>query len=284
MAANQHSENDKTAAQPDVRLLWLGLIVGAALAGFGMLERETTIADEGVAAIVNDALITDEQYQRALARQQADSVDPLSAEDRQWVLDRLIDEELLIQRATALGMVESESEVRSAMVRSLIASVTAEADAANPSDDELQSWFDDNAERFTYASAMAVKAWTSSDQASAQAFAAALRNSVEENPPAGVRPLPGLPDGMMPVTKLRDYLGPGIAGALERLPEGLVAVYTRQGSWLVVQIVAKQQSQVADITDIRAQVLAEYRRDLADQSLRDYLDALRSRASVAVSE
>ena len=286
MSSNEQNTAVATREPADLRWLAAGVVLGLLATGYGLLDRDKQAGElpENVIARVNDVQIRSESFDRALERQQLDSTDPLSTEDRLWVLQRLIDEELLLQRGLALGMAESESEVRNAIVRSLIASVTAQADAADPSAEDLQAWFLQNPERFTYSSALAIDAWVSDDQNSAQAYAAALRSDTSAMAGDDLAPLPGLPSGLLPPEKLRDYVGPGISSAIERLPEGLVAVYARQGRWLVVRIVEKQESRVADIAAIRPQVLVEYRRELADQSLRSYLDDLRTQASVEVAD
>ena len=50
----------------------------------------------------------------------------------------------------------------------------------------------------------------------------------------------------------------------------------------VVQVLEKESAVVTDLSAIRNRVLLDYRRSLADQTLRDYLDDLRRRADVDV--
>lgn len=263
-------------------LLLVGALAGLAAAAWGMLDREVSgdsLSGDAVAT-VNGKVITRDQFDRSLLRQQTDSEDPLDEDDRRWVLQRLIEEELLVQRGLELGMAHSENEIRGAIVRSLVASVTAEADAANPNDAALQQWFTDNPERFTYPSALSVDAWLSDTQALARSFADSLLTNKTAGPPDGIRRMPGIPTGYLPPSKMRDYLGPGVTRASETLPLGNVSIYARDGRWLVVRLVDRQESTVADFHSVRTRALVEYRRMLADEKLRDYLDTLRDRADV----
>jgi hypothetical protein len=66
------------------------------------------------------------------------------------------------------------------------------------------------------------------------------------------------------------------------MPVGSSAVFARRGRWLVVQVLEKKSSVVTDLSTIRNSVLLNYRRSLADQTLREYLDDLRRRADVDV--
>jgi hypothetical protein len=264
-----------------MRWLLAGALAGLLAAGFGILRQ----ADSGnelpanALARVNDQLITRDNYDRALSRFGSNST---SDNDNAWVLQRLIDDELLVQRGLELGMAESDGAVRNAIIDPLIASVTAEADAASPADAELQQYLADNADRFSYTASLSVAAWQTIDEAVAQSFITALRTDGNAPTSDSIGPIPGLPPGLMPVELLRDYLGPGIAAAAADMPAGTSAVFARRGRWLVVQVLEKQSAVVTDLGTIRNRVLLDYRRSLADRILREYLDDLRRRADVDV--
>ena len=68
-----------------------------------------------------------------------------------------------------------------AIIESLIASVTAEADAASPNDEELQQYLLENADRFSFVASVAVAAWQTDDEAAAQSFVTALRHDGSVN-------------------------------------------------------------------------------------------------------
>jgi hypothetical protein len=198
------------------------------------------------------------------------------------VLQRLVDDELLVQRGLELGMAQSDSAVRNAIIDSLIASVTAEADAASPDDEELQQYLSENADRFSFVASLSVAAWQTNDEAVAQSFVSALRNDGSITTSDTIGPIPDLPPGLMPVEVLRDFLGPGITAAAADMPVGSSAVFARRGRWLVVQMLEKESAVVTDLSAIRNRVLLDYRRSLADRTLREYLDDLRRRADVDV--
>jgi hypothetical protein len=277
---NTEAASGKSGA-PDIRWLLAGALAGLLAAGFGILRQ----ADSGNAlpadslARVNEQMISRDNFERAVARLGTNSE---SDDDNAWVLQRLIDDELLVQRGLELGMAQSDTTVRNAIIESLIASVTAEADAASPSDDELEKYLAENADRFSYVASVAVAAWQTNDEAVAQAFISKLRNEGGVETLDAIGPIPDLPAGLMSVEQLRDYLGPGIAAAAADMPLGSSAVFARRGRWLVVQVLDKEAAIVTDLGTIRNRVLLDYRRSLAEQTLRDYLDDLRRRADVKV--
>ena len=96
--------------------------------------------------------------------------------------------------------------------------------------------------------------------------------------------MPDLPAGVMSLEILATYVGPGIAAAVAEMPEGSSAVFARRGRWFVVRINEKERSTLTDLSTIRNRVLIDYRRNLADQILRNYIEDLRQRASISVAK
>ncbi len=271
----------QSAGTPDIRWLVAGALAGLLAAGFGILRQADSgnVLPANALARVNEQIITRDNYDRALARLGTNNT---SDDAGAWVLQRLVDDELLVQRGLKLGMAQSDSAVRNAIIDSLIASVTAEADAASPGDEELQQYLSENADRFSYVASLSVAAWRTNDEAVAQSFVNALRNDSSTTTSDTIDPIPDLPPGLMPIEVLRDFLGPGITAAAADMPVGSSAVFARRGRWLVVQVLEKESAVITDLSAIRNRVLLDYRRSLADQTLRDYLDDLRRRADVDV--
>ncbi len=267
------------AGAPDIRWLIAGALAGLLAAGYGILRQADSgdVLPANAVARVNDQVISRDRYERALAR----LVTYDAADDEQdLLLQRLVDDELLVQRALELGMVRSDTAVRNAMVDSLIASVTAEADAASPTDEELERYLADNTERFSFVASVAVAAWQTDDESIAQSFITSLRNDGEAAISDLIAAIPDLPPGLMAVEILRDYLGPGIAAAAADMPVGSSAVFARRGRWLVVQVLEKKTTAYNDLNSIRNRVLLDFRRRQAEQTLSDYIDELRRRADV----
>ena len=125
------------------------------------------------------------------------------------MLERLIDEELLVQRGLELGMAQSDGAVRNAIVNSLIASVTAEADAASPTDEELEQHLADNADRFSFVDKVAVEGWQTDDERLRSVLQRICATDGEPVVTDAIRTIPDLPAALMPIEILRDYLGPG---------------------------------------------------------------------------
>ena len=278
-------EPNATTNESQPSLLWLavGAIAGLAAAGYGLLERSGSGSGlpPGAVAVVNDAVIESRQLEGAIAQLARAGTTDVPTTAKADVLQSLIDEELLVQRGIDLGMVTSELTVRSAIVESLIASVTAEADAADPDDAELDAFMQENADRYTYASAIRLEAWTTDDEAIARQFVQQLESS-GGSASSELVPVPGLPTAPAPLERLRMFLGPAIAAAAADIPAGNSAVFTRQGRWYVVHVLEHAEATLASLDSIRSQVLLDYRRALADERLQVYLEELRRSADIVV--
>jgi len=79
------------------------------------------------AAEINGTPILYKDYQRALSLFAQDKRSSLSLEDRELVLERLIQEELLVQQAMSSDLMRSDRRLRSAVLQSMIAGLDIES-------------------------------------------------------------------------------------------------------------------------------------------------------------
>lgn len=278
-------ESHTEPGKRDIRWLAAGALAGLLAAGYGILRQDSAaipLPDNSIAR-VNEVNISRDHYERAIERLSAEGIDTGSQSLSATVISNLVEDELLLQRGLELGMAQSDVTVRAAIINSLIASITAEADAANPADEELARYLADNAERFSYTASVAVQGWQTDDETLAQQLVEQLRLGLEDRLAATIESIPELPQDMMPVETLRDYVGPGIAAAAASMPEGSSAVFARRGRWLVLRVNRKESAVITDLDTIRNRVLLDYRRNLAEEKLQSYIDDLRNRAQIEIA-
>lgn len=280
-------------------LLGVGAAAGLALATAGIVENAPSRGDlpEEAAALVNGTLIRDASYQRALSALATDSRDPLSEADRRHVLDRLIEEELLVQRAVELGIDRTDPVVRNTLVSAMIETIVAGVGQREPSAEDVASFYEQNRDFFARTDRYWVRQLRFSvrdpetgeldeDGARAKAEEASNRLRGGEKLSAVGRQLGAggvlpLPDGYLPAAKLREYLGPTPARRATQMQTGDVSEPVRGGSaWHVLQMVERVTSPPLPLEDVESQVRAEMRRRAGDESLRAYLDQLRADAEV----
>lgn len=251
---------------------------------------------EGAAAVVNGAIIRQSSYERALSALAQDSRDPLTEADRVHILDRLIEEELLVQRAAALGLDRTDRVVRNTLVSAMIETIVAGVGQTEPSDEEVAAFYEKNRDFFARTDRFWVRQLRfpvsrsgegdDEDAARAKAEEAARRLREGETISLLARELGAggvvpLPDGYLPASKLREYLGPTPARRATELQTGEVSEPVRGGSaYHVLQMVERITSPPLPLEAVESQVRAEMRRRAGDDSLRAYLDGLRADADV----
>ena len=272
----------------NTNLVWLfvGAFIGLIFAGYGIFTEINSDQLEGseVAAVVNEAKISKETYLQALDRFNTDTKDELSTIDREWVLQRLIEEELLVQRGLALGILDTDNDVRGAIVRALIASINNEVAAIQPSDDELVEYYNSHQERFTYPGAIAVKVWITATENDALSIKIAIQENKVIPEKKNTRLLKNIPQGLLTMNKLREYIGPTLVTLVASNPEQKTVVNFSQGRWYVVEIVQRKESITQPFNEIKYQVINEYMRYRADEQLRQYINNLKESATIKLNK
>ena len=134
----------KRSDQLSLKLLALAAATGIALGGLeanGWWQDSRSLPMDS-AARVNHTEIRQLDYQRALGLMASGKRSPLTEEDRILVLERLIQEELLVQYGIAQDLLRTDRKVRSAVLQSVLAGLDIQARAAvkQNSDNGLQDY------------------------------------------------------------------------------------------------------------------------------------------------
>jgi parvulin-like peptidyl-prolyl isomerase len=277
-------------------LLAAGAGLGIALGIAGLLGASGGAGLAGdVAARVNGQAVAMEEYRQTLASVAADRRAGVDESDRRRVLDRMIDEELLVQRGLELGLARQDVRVRRDLVAAVVDAVVTEADATDPTAAELEAFYHAHADLFSRPGRVHVRqVWVRVDDPTDESTAARARDvarrlragesigavgsALGDDPPAP------LPDQLLPAAKLLDYLGPTCAHTALALGAGAVSDPVRSGTgYHVLQVLAREDAWLPPFADVAADVRAEYRRRAGDGALRAYLDDLRERADVSVA-
>lgn len=303
-------------------LLLVGAALGLALAAFGLLDApgpKASLPSEA-AARVGERVIRRVDYERVLAGVESDLRSPVDEALRRRVLDRMVDEELLVQRALDLGLAVIDRRIRGELTSALIDSIVAGAEAEEPSKREVQAHFEANRDFFTRPGRLHARtlffsshprresrreelrqdshradredASAAEPRASAieRARRAASRIAAGESIEAvrsaladpQVSPLPGV---LLPASKIRDYLGPTLLETIERLEVGEWSrpVESPAGVHLA-QLVDREAEIVPHFDDVEALVRQDLERRRGDDALRRYLDMLRTEIPVTLDE
>ncbi len=294
-------EEEGSAGAGRARALFaLGATLGLALATGSLLlpgSGERSELPTNVVAAINGEAIRVQDYERALAALATDRRNEVGEVEKRRILDRLIEEELLIQHAIELGLMRSDRRVRADLVSALIQSVVSEATTLEATRAQIEAFYEENLDYFTQLGRVRtrqilVRLGESRSAEKALEHAREITRRLRAGDPfvevkteLGDREVARLPDSLLPPTKLREYLGPTAARTVLALEPGAVSDPVRTAGGLrVLQLLEREAERTPPLREIRAEVLVEYRRQAGDRALRSYLDELRARAEIQIVE
>lgn len=240
----------KTDTRLRTTLLVIASISGVLLALGTSVDLDVGAKPDTVT--VNGQAIEAQEFERALAAIAKDKRNPVTDNDAARIMSRLIEEELLIQRGVEIGLVDRDRAVRSALVAAVIdhALVSVRSDPIDET--QLRQWYTENTELFVQQPHFYVQ-----------------RVQGKAGPP--------LPNGFVPASTLREYIGPAALNELETMTIGATM---RVGSGDIIKLIGSETSQTPSFDEHRDTIEAAYRRARSDRVFREYLDWLHARADI----
>ena len=258
--------------------LLLATAAGFLLATWQALAPDLGAADQA-AAVVNGVVISQADLARAVEAIAGDKRNPLTAADRARALDTLITEELLIQRAEQIGLLQSDRMVRSAVVDAMVQAIVSREQAAAPDEQTLRRFYDEHpllgAEAVRVQLVHAARPWPATATVTAlrqgQAFESVFA-------PAALTPLP---PGWLRMDALTTYLPGGVLQSLPGLVPGDIAGPIRIGEQAhFVWLQDKQPGQRPPFEALRDQVLVAWQARHQERAVIDTVARLRASAEI----
>jgi hypothetical protein len=263
-------------------------LLGLVLALYGSMSVQPVAEDRDVLVWVNEQPVTGAQLAFAEERLSRGSAEGRGATQRESIIELLIDEELLLQRAEVLGTYGTDPGVRKAIVQAVIDEVVEDF-LAEPVDPRLlKLFYREHRAVFERPPRVAVEAlrfsdlpqarWARTEILAGTGFAEIART-------AEAQAIPHLPSSPLPAHMLRRYLGTSLATIALALERGQTSqpVIGPDGIYLL-RATAVNPSEVPELEDIGADVEAEYRIRGREAALEDAVAGLWRRASVKVNE
>lgn len=289
MQSTQNSRYEKRAK----RGLLLGAVLGLVTAAIAAApSQQSVLSTDGAIARVNQSHIDRTEFASAYQALISDKNKAPSEADKKMALDRLIEEELLVQRGLEIGLLDGDNSVRKAVASAVIQFAIAQNPAPPISETDLTTYYQDNLARFTPASRLHIeRIYVSAAGKSAAQLAAKLddiRNALrggdsfaEVAARLGEPILPDLPKTLLPRAKMIDYLGPELTEAASYLAAGSISdALKSQNGYQFIYVVANQPGQPRPFAELRPQIAKVMQRQRDDQALRDYINWLRARADI----
>ena len=278
------------------------LLLGGAILGLFIAVVTATPSDrkrlsqDGAIAKVNEQHIDRTEFAGAYQALLADKNKAPTQADKKLVLDRLIEEELLVQRGLEIGLLEGDASVRKAVAMAVIEFVLAQKGSDALSEANLRRFYNDHKARFTPANRLQVArlfvpygepSQSAEMTEKLDAIRDALRGGMDfkqADETFGTPILPALPRVMLTPAKMTDYLGPELTQSASRLPQGAISdALAGPTGWHFLKIIRNQPGQPPAFESIRSQIVDAVRHERDDKVLRDYLDWLRARADIVLA-
>lgn len=269
-----------------IAILVCGVVIGAGVAVTQIVVTPDSAGlSENMVARVNGQPIYKRDLERALRAVATDRRQGvLAASDRTRVLDRLIDQELLIQSGVDLGLHMKDSRVRNDIATAMIEFVAARGESEDvPSDEVLEAFWAENQALFQQPARYRV------EHAFFEGTTAESRNRAEQ---ARLRsPLEGDPywlspdDAPLPLKSIRQRLGASAATALASLEIGQTSepIETDSG-YHVVRLVERAGGAASPYEDVQEEVRSAYERQVGERALRRFLDEERRRSQIELGD
>ena len=142
----------KPSARRSLGLLACGAALGMLMAGYGLFTargtRSAGFPPEAV-ALVNQRPVLRSDFMTQVQSQFAVPYSQTTREQRQRVLEDMIDEELQVQRGLEIDLPSYDPEVRSALVAGVELEVTADARAQEPTPAELRAYYEEHKDQYS---------------------------------------------------------------------------------------------------------------------------------------
>ncbi|MGC6471458.1 MAG: peptidylprolyl isomerase [Parvibaculales bacterium] len=213
----------------------------------------------------------------------------LTQEEQDQLLELMIDEELMIQKMLAEGFLVTDIDIRRRISNAYITQLKDIWDTKTVTAEELQTYFNDNIEEFTPSAEIHVKrifvrgAREDVDQrinAIRQAFqSGASFEEVAVN--FGDAIPPAIPAKLLPLSELKQYIGPILTQKLTNLPNGTLTDAIQAGSgWHFLYIVERTPGTPPAFETVAEQVETMYRALGFEAFLDENVAALRVGAKI----
>ena len=216
--------------------------------------------------------------------------------DKRLVLDRLIEEELLVQRGREIGLLEGDASVRKTIAMAVIEFVLAQSGSDAVSEANLRQFYNENKARFAPASRMQIAQifvpYNEANETAVTTFGstkfgqlcAAVSRLAMLMHDMVRRFLPALPRVLADTGEDERISRAAIERGGARLPQGAISdALAGPTGWHFLKIIRNRPGRAPAYETIRPQIIDAVRRSRDDTALRDYLDWLKKRADISLA-
>ena len=272
------------------KLLLLASIIGTFLAIYSIMETNKNFSSlpDNIIATVNDKIIPSDKYQTVINLIQNDKRDELTKADREMALDRIIEEELLVQYAYKNGFLEADDLLRKSIVRSVVDSIVEQALSVVPAKQDLLKFYEANRQTFAIDDKYRVVILSSQNRSDIDEGKVIWQSNYDltllRQTFKRIDRL-DIPTGFISKIRLGTLIGPLLRDKVLSLQVGetsqtLKTIYR----YSIVTLVDKKDRVIPEFKEISEIVLQEYKRQQREEILEELLKDLKRQSDIKINE
>jgi hypothetical protein len=222
-----------------------------------------------------------------VARQRSSALTNDIQQQDPLLIQRLIDDELILQRAESLGVLEADPGIRKLLARSTINKINTESQSLVISESQLRDFYDNHQAVFQTPARFAVQAarfLTAEEAMTARRQILAGSRLSETVSSADGAVLMKMPRSLLPTHMLRRYLGTGLTDAILQLDqERLSPPIAQDGGLYLLHLLKQQPSQVIPFQQAQSDIITEFRSRHRQRALSEALALYEERADIRLN-
>ena len=240
---------------------------------------ETNFQLDQAIARVGEKEISRQKFEEIIKVLDDQSKSELTLEKKNLIRERLIDEELLIQRAIELDLVRNDSLVKGNVIQTMFQYIINSNELAEPSEAELREYFRKEKNYFSSGKRFKLKNYTFRNLRDAET----ARNSLNQGNLESFLKLVetensiDLPNVFLTSQKIRDYLGPKVLEELPSLEKGgfsnIFEINQVPSIVICIDVLLDNNPKFEEIID---QIKNKFIRDREDILVKEYIENLRN--------
>ena len=240
---------------------------------------ETNFQLDQAIARVGEKEISRKRFEEIIKVLDDQSNSELTLEKKNLIRERLIDEELLIQRAIELDLVRNDSLVKGNVIQTMFQYIINSNELVEPSEAELREYFSKEKNYFSSGRRYKLKNYTFRNLNDAETAINLLNQSDLESffKLVETESAIDLPNVFLTPQKIRDYLGPK---ALEELPSlekgGFSNIFEINEVPSIVICIDILLDNNPKFEEIAEQIKNKFIRDREDSLVKEYIENLRN--------
>ena len=240
---------------------------------------ETNFQLDQAIARVGEKEISRQRFEEIIKVLDDQSNSELTLEKKNLIRERLIDEELLIQRAIELDLVRNDSLVKGNVIQTMFQYIINSNELVEPSEAELREYFSKEKNYFSSGRRYKLKNYTFRNSNDAETAINFLNQSNLESflKLVETESAIDLPNVFLTPQKIRDYLGPQALDELPSLEKGgfsnIFEINEVPSIVICIDILLDNNPKFEEIAE---QIKNKFIRDREDNLVKEYIENLRN--------